>query len=86
MAIVHLLLLTFCVFADPLTPADFDFGDDSVCGDGVFDSLNEECDGTPHCDATCHCEKGYTAEENGTCTISCIYGKACVNGCFLPDM
>ncbi|KAL7713493.1 Serine-threonine protein kinase [Entamoeba marina] len=59
---------------------------DIVCGDGVWDSFNEECDSSDNCGSDCLCELGFTADGNGNCVMQCMYGDSCSSSCLLPDI
>ncbi|ELP88967.1 serine-threonine protein kinase, putative [Entamoeba invadens IP1] len=58
---------------------------DENCGNGLFDAKTEECDRVDGCGSDCLCSIGYTADGDGHCVPKCMYGSACINGCYKPD-
>ncbi|GAB1227986.1 hypothetical protein ENUP19_0367G0019 [Entamoeba nuttalli] len=76
-----LFLFTYAVDVN-----ETEFNREIVCGDGRWDSYNEECDSTAGCGNDCLCIEGYNPDGKGHCIISCMYGDACVTGCLAPDI
>ncbi|BFU22302.1 protein kinase domain containing protein [Entamoeba histolytica HM-1:IMSS-B] len=54
----------------------------SICGDGIVDIFDEECDSTEHC-TNCYCDKGYMSV-NSLCVPKCDI-EGCINGCISPN-
>ncbi|EDR22873.1 serine-threonine protein kinase, putative [Entamoeba dispar SAW760] len=60
-------------------------GEKCQCGDGVWDSFCEDCDGSSNCGSNCKCKDGYQPNGLGDCIIQCLYGDNCLEGCYLPN-
>ncbi|BFU20688.1 protein tyrosine kinase domain containing protein [Entamoeba histolytica HM-3:IMSS] len=54
----------------------------SVCGDGIVDVFDEECDSTEHC-TNCYCDNGYESV-NSVCVPKCDI-EGCIGGCISPN-
>ncbi|EAL46614.1 protein tyrosine kinase domain-containing protein [Entamoeba histolytica] len=78
------ILILILVNAQQVSEAEFD--KEPICGDGIWDSFTEQCDGSNGCGKDCVCKKGYTPDKKGNCIMSCMFGKNCINGCTKPDV
>ncbi|EDR25790.1 serine-threonine protein kinase, putative [Entamoeba dispar SAW760] len=81
-----LILINFCFGNNSQEVKQEEFENEGKCGDGIWDWFSEECDGTSGCGKDCLCKKGYTANGNGTCVMSCMFGDGCIGGCTEPDV
>ncbi|EMD42521.1 protein tyrosine kinase domain containing protein [Entamoeba histolytica KU27] len=80
------LFILFILFTKSRLVNESEFYLESKCGDGLWDQFSEECDGGIGCNSKCICEEGYLSDGKGKCIMSCVYGKACLNGCNKPDI
>ncbi|BFU19183.1 protein kinase domain containing protein [Entamoeba histolytica HM-1:IMSS-B] len=90
MRIILLILLSLLIilsssFVIPSSSID-DFKQTGTCGDGIWDSFSEECDGSDGCNNQCYCNNGFTSNGKGNCIMQCMYGSACIGGCIAPDV
>ncbi|GAB1225178.1 hypothetical protein ENUP19_0246G0002 [Entamoeba nuttalli] len=85
MMVMILCLLTIFVGINAEEVSKKEYEIISVCGDGIWDSFSEECDGIQGCGSDCQCEKGYSSDGKGNCIMSCMYGDGCLSGCYKPD-
>ncbi|KAL7714998.1 Serine/threonine protein kinase [Entamoeba marina] len=84
--VLVLLFAYFLLICSSIEVNETEFEREIVCGDGVWDSFNEECDSSDNCGSDCLCETGYTADGNGSCVMKCMFGDSCISSCVLPDV
>ena len=63
-----------------------EYNSQSICGDKIYDPYSEECDGVTGCGPDCRCLVGYTPDNLGNCTMDCVFGDKCINGCTKPNV
>ena len=75
---LNLIVFTLFIFLIDIIPQI----NASICGDGIVDLFNEECDSSLHC-TDCYCDEGYHSE-NGICQPQCDIA-GCHSGCINPN-